>query len=96
MRDATPMVYWKKGQRITSFDVLPGDNTRPSKVLVHNGQVMGNVSVPPNGGCVISVRVRFDGGHDVLTFPGFHQVFFYGDHKKQLTEFCRLFKLARA
>jgi hypothetical protein len=93
LRDATPMVYWKKGRRITSLDVLAGDNTKASKVLVHAGQVMGNVSVPPNGGCVISVRVKFDGDHDVLAFPGFHQLFFYGDYKKQLTDFCKLFKL---
>jgi hypothetical protein len=27
----------------------------------------------------------------VLSFPGFQQIFFYGDYKQQLTDFCRLF-----
>ena len=55
--------------------------------------MIDNVSVPPAGGCVVSVRVKFDGGHDVLDFPGMHQVFFYGDYKRQLREFCKLFSL---
>ena len=48
---------------------------------------------PPAGGCVVSVRVKFDGDQDVLDFPGFHQVFFYGDYKRELVEFCQLFGL---
>lgn len=93
LRDATPMVFWKKGQRVTSVDVVPEDKGEHTKVLVSSGTVMGNVSVPPNGGCVISVRVKFDGDQPVLTFPGFHQIFFYGDYKKEVINFCRLFKL---
>jgi hypothetical protein len=54
---------------------------------------MDNISVPPSGGCVVSVRVKFDGDQKVLSFPGFHQVFFYGDYKQNLIEFCRLFNL---
>jgi hypothetical protein len=49
------------------------------------------MNVPPSGGCVVSVKVKMDGAHKVLTFPGFHQLFFYGDYKKELTDFCQLF-----
>ena len=73
--------------------MLPGNDKQPTKVLVSAGTVLGNVAVPPAGGCVISVMVKFDGVTDVLGYPGFHQVFFYGDFKKELVQFCRLFNL---
>jgi len=87
-QDATVRTLWRKGQRVTAVDVQPG---KPTKMLISAGTVLGNVDVPPAGGCVVSVRVKFDGDQEVLSFPGFHQVFFYGDYKRQLVEFCRLF-----
>jgi hypothetical protein len=60
-------------------------------MLISAGEVLDNVSVPPAGGCVVSVMIRFDGATDVLTFPGFHHVFFYGDFKRELVQFCQLF-----
>jgi len=87
-QDATVRTLWRKGQRVTAVDVQPGERTR---MLISAGTVLGNVDVPPAGGCVVSVRVKFDGNQEVLSFPGFHQVFFYGDYKRQLVEFCRLF-----
>jgi len=94
-RDAVPRTLWREGQRVTSIDVLPGDEkeNRKTKMLISAGTVIDNVSVPPSGGCVVSVRVKFDGGQKVLSFPGFHQIFFYGDYKQHLTEFCQLFNL---
>jgi hypothetical protein len=94
-RDAVPQTLWRKGQRVTSIDVLPGDEKQnlKTKMLISAGTVIDNVSVPPSGGCVVSVRVKFDGGQKVLSFPGFHQVFFYGDYKQHLAEFCQLFNL---
>jgi len=94
-RDAVPRTLWREGQRITNIDVLPGDEkeNRKTKMLISAGTVIDNVSVPPSGGCVVSVRVKFDGGQKVLSFPGFHQIFFYGDYKQHLTEFCQLFNL---
>jgi hypothetical protein len=97
-RDAVPRTLWRKGQRVTSIDVLPpghrlNKDAKTTRILISAGTVLGNVSVPPSGGCVVSVRVKFDGDQDVLDFPGFHQVFFYGDYKRQLREFCKLFGL---
>ena len=99
-RDAVPRTLWRKNQHITCIDVLPGSDgsfreeiysVRQTKMLILVGTVLDNVSVPPNGGCVVSVRVKFDGNQEVLDFPGFHQLFFYGDYRKQLEQFCQLF-----
>jgi hypothetical protein len=49
--------------------------------------------VPPAGGCVVSVAVKLDGDPELLDYPGFHQIFFYGDHKRDLAAYCRLFGL---
>jgi hypothetical protein len=97
-RDATTRPLWRPGQRVTCLDVLPmghrqNEDGTATKLLISAGTVIDNLDVPPNGGCVISVRVKFDGDQNVLNFPGFHQLFFYGDYKKQLVEFCKLFNL---
>ncbi len=97
-RDAVPRTLWRKGQRVTSIDLLPGkgdgtsENDTPSKVLISTGTVLENMDVPPSGGCVVSVKVKFDGNQEVLSFPGFHQIFFYGDYKDQMKDFCQLCK----
>ncbi len=93
-RDAVPRTLWRKGQRVTSIDLLPGkaDGTSPSKVLISAGTVLDNMDVPPSAGCVVSVKVKFDGRQEVLSFPGFHQIFFYGDYKHQMKDFCQLCK----
>ena len=41
----------------------------------------------------VSVMVKFDNVTDVLAFPGFHQLFFYGDYKREPTQFCRMYGL---
>jgi hypothetical protein len=93
MRDATGRPVWKIGQRVTSLDVLPGSEKQPTQLIISAGEVIENVSVPPSGGCVVSVMIKFDNVSDVLAYPGFHQVFFYGDFKRQLVQFCRLYNL---
>jgi len=93
-RDAVPRTLWKEGQRITSIDILPGDKEKKTEMLISTGTVLENLDVPPNGGCVVSVNVKFDGNQPVLSFPDLHQVFFYGDYKQQLLQFCQLSGLA--
>jgi hypothetical protein len=92
-RDATARPHWREGQRVTLADVLPGSKTKPTQVIIAAGSVVDNISAPPAGGCVVAVRVKFDGSTNVLQFPGMHQLFFYGDFKKELVAFCRLFNL---
>jgi len=92
-RDAVPRTIWKKGQRVTCMDFLPvsEENLDRSQMLISTGVVEDNMSVPPSGGCVVSVKVKFDEGSEVLSFPGFHQLFFYGDYKRELKAFCKLY-----
>jgi len=92
-RDAVPRPLWEIGRRATSLDVLPGKADQKSVALISAGTVVDNMDVPPSGGCVVSVKIKFDGEQEVLSFPGFHQIFFYGDYKDQLREFCQLFGL---
>ncbi len=88
-RDAVPRTIWKPGQRITLLDFLPSEER--SQLLFSTGTVVDNLNVPPSGGCVVSVKYKMDGGQEVLSFPGFHQLFFYGDYKRELKNFCQLF-----
>lgn len=100
-RDAVPRTYWKKGQRITIADVILPPNQPQAKtteqkyplMYISTGTVVDNVPVPPAGGCVVSVMVKLDTKPDLLKYPGFHQIFFYGDFKKELIGFCKLFRI---
>ena len=93
-RDAVPVPRWRIGQRITIADVewSNREQTR-ARMLISTGKVVDNVSVPPAGGCVVSVMVELDGVRDLLAYPGFHQIFFYGDFKRELESYCWLFGL---
>jgi len=88
-RDAVPRTIWKIGQRITLLDFFP--SKEKSQLLFSTGSVVDNLSVPPSGGCVVSVKYKMDGGQEVLSFPGMHQLFFYGDYKKELKDFSQLY-----
>jgi len=89
-RDATPVPAWKIGQRVTVADVLLRRDRKP-EMLISAGEVVENIAVPPSGGCVVAVMVKVDGVEELLDFPGFHQLFFYGDYKRELKQYCRLF-----
>jgi hypothetical protein len=91
-RDAVPVPRWNIGERITVADVLLRDRENPKpQMAISAGKVVENVSVPPAGGCVVSVMVELDGSPELLDYPGFHQLFFYGDFKHELRQYCRLF-----
>jgi hypothetical protein len=98
-RDAVPRPYWRTGQRVTVADViLPQklEYTRDKivetpQLVIGTGSVADNVAVPPAGGCVVSVMVKLDTQPDLLSYPGFHQLFFYGDFKKELLAYCKLY-----
>ena len=79
---------WRKGQRMTIAQLM-----NPKQMLVFSGTVLDNVFVPPAGGCRTAVTVKVDGVSDVTQFPGFHQIFFYGDHAAQLKAYCQMFNI---
>ena len=91
-RDAVPRTMWRVGQRMTSADIIINEKgDKQPEMIISSGVVVDNVAVPPAGGCVVSVMVKFDGVTDYLDYPGFHQIFFYGDYKKELRNYCGLF-----
>ena len=92
MRDATPRPIWRVGQRATvaQFVLTKKDEATPG-MIISSGTVVDNPKVPPSGGCVVAVTLELDGVEDYLTYPGFHQIFFYGDYKRHLKAYCRLF-----
>jgi hypothetical protein len=93
-RDAVPVPRWTVGERVTVADILlPGEETPEPRMIISTGTVVDNVSVPPSGGCVVSVMVELDGHPELLDYPGFHQIFFYGDFKSELRAWCRLYRV---
>ena len=93
-RDAVPVPQWQLGQRVTIADVVLPTRRQPKVQLIASaGKVIENVRVPPAGGCVVSVAVELDGHPDLLGYPGFHQVFFYGDYKRDLAAYAKLFRI---
>ncbi len=91
-RDAVPRPLWKPGQRVTVTQIeLNTPEGEPPELIISAGQVVENRSVPPAGGCVVSVELKLDGVDDCLTYPGFHQLFVYGDLKRQLEAYCQLY-----
>jgi hypothetical protein len=79
---------WRKEQRITIARFFG-----PDKMLVSSATVLDNVYTPPAGGCRTAVNVKVDGVSDVTQYPGFHQIFFYGDHARDLKDYCQLFNI---
>lgn len=78
--------FWRKGQRVTIAQFM-----NPKEMLIASGTVLNNVAVPPAGGCRTAVTVKVDGDPDVTQFPGFHQIFLYGDHARDLKDYCQMF-----
>jgi hypothetical protein len=68
----------------------------PPRLYVAAGTVVQNVSVRPAGGCAVSVMVELDGDRDLLLYPDFHQLFFYGDYERELLDYSKLFGIQGA
>ncbi|MHC4647773.1 MAG: hypothetical protein ACYTBJ_20100 [Planctomycetota bacterium] len=103
-RDAVPRPLWRVGQRVTVAKLDPAEHPigrgeppgTPPRLYVSAGTVVENVSVRPAGGCVVSVMVRLDGERDLLAYPDFHQLLFYGDYERDLLDYCKLFGIQGA
>lgn len=100
-RDATRKPVWKIGQRISVADTLipreyfdpASEKVNPIKMLISSGEIVDNKSIPPSGGCVVAPMVKLDNVDSYLDYPGFHQIFFYGDYKNELKYFCQLYSI---
>jgi hypothetical protein len=63
----------------------------PDEMIVDTGTVVGNVQTPPAGGCRTSVEIKMDRIEDARDVLGFHQVVFYGNHRRDLDAFCQMY-----
>lgn len=79
-------VVWRVGQPVTLVRF-----TGPNDLILDTGVVMGNVNTPPAGGCRTSFEIKMDGVADARDVQGFHQVVFYGDHRRDVEAFCQLY-----
>jgi hypothetical protein len=79
-------VLWREGQPVTLMSFQG-----PNALLLDRGTVVGNVRTPPAGGCRTSVEIKMDQVEDARDVAGFHQVVFYGDHRRDVEAFCQMY-----
>ena len=78
-------VLWKEGQPVTLARFQ-----NPNELIVDTGTVVSNINTPPAGGCRTSIEIAMDRIEDCRDVLGFHQVVFYGNHRRDLQNFCQM------
>ena len=79
-------VLWPVGQPVTLVQFF-----KPDAIYLDTGTVVGNVNTPPAGGCRTSVEICMDDVENCRDVLGFHQVVFYGNHRRDVEAFCQLY-----
>ncbi len=79
-------VLWRVGQPVTLVRFQ-----NPTSLILDSGTVVANHNTPPAGGCRTNFSIRMDRIEDVRNVLGFHQVVFYGNHRREVEAFCQLF-----
>jgi hypothetical protein len=60
------------------------------QLLLYSGKVVGCPPIPPAGGCRTNVEIDINELNRATDLIGNHMVMVYGDHVKQLRQFCQL------
>jgi len=79
-------VLWREGEPVTLVRFQD-----PNSLILDTGTVTGNVETPPAGGCRTSFEIKMDRMEDARDVLGFHQVVFYGDHRRDVQAFCQMY-----
>jgi hypothetical protein len=79
-------VLWRDGQPVTLVRFK-----NPTELIVDTGKVVANVNTPPAGGCRTSFEIAMDHIEDARDVMGFHQVVFYGNHRRDVEAFCQMY-----
>jgi L-fucose isomerase-like protein len=82
-------VLWPVGQPVTLVQFF-----KPDALYLDTGTVFGNVNTPPAGGCRTSVEIKMDDVQDCRDVLGFHQVVFFGNHRRDVEAFCQLYGIS--
>jgi hypothetical protein len=91
-KDPMPLAIWTKGQEVTC---LKAAQDKPVMSIVP-GTVVDMLDPKRGGACTQMVRWKPDGNYDVLKHPdigGHHHVLLFGHWKRELLDFCHLFKI---
>lgn len=84
-----PQVLFPKGQDVTMALYQVGEKPR---MLVYTGDV-ACCYPKAAGGCRTNVALNIHEVDDVCDVQGMHQIIFYGQHGRQLREFCQLLNI---
>ncbi len=79
-------VLWKEGQPVTLVRF-----NNPHELILDTGVVTENIDTPPAGGCRTNFSIKMDNVEESRDVLGFHQVVFYGNHKRDVMAFCQLY-----
>jgi hypothetical protein len=79
-------VLWPVGKPVTLVQFF-----KPDALYLDTGTVVGNVNTPPAGGCRTSVEIQMDDIEDCRDVQGFHQVVFFGNHRRDVEAFCQMY-----
>lgn len=83
-----PRVLYRKGQKATICQYRAREKPQ---MIVYTGEIVGCPPIPPTGGCRSNLEMTINEVDDVTDVQGMHQTVFYGDHGKDLRQFCQLF-----
>lgn len=90
----SPRVLFKKDQEVTIAKYV-SDEKKP-QMLIYSGKIVDCPAIPPTGGCRTNVVTTINEVHsasDLKVVPLMHAVMIYGDHVKQLKQFCQLYNI---
>ncbi|MBC8185169.1 hypothetical protein H8E88_29085 [candidate division KSB1 bacterium] len=89
-----PRVLFKKGQEVTIAKYLSvkKPNETP-QMLIYSGEIVDCPPIPPTGGCRTNVITTLNELENVAELKGHHLILIYGNHAKQLRDFCLLHKI---
>lgn len=79
-------VLWRESQPVTLVRFKS-----PTELILDTGRVVANVDTPPAGGCRTSFEIAMDRVEDARDVLGFHQVVFYGNHRRDVEAFCQMY-----
>lgn len=79
-------VLWREGQPVTLVRFQ-----NPDELILDTGVVVSNVQTPPAGGCRTNFEIAMDRVEDARDVLGFHQVVFYGQHRRDVEAFCQMY-----
>jgi len=60
------------------------------QLLLYSGRIIGCPPIPPTGGCRTNVEMAINELERVTDLIGNHMVMAYGNHVKQIKQFCQL------